>query len=388
MKLKGSLEPDSDSHDMIIGNYIRVIMRDLDKTPVENIENYYKLGAEEEYDWFSILFWVPFESDGVDVPGGGPENISTCTPGELASGIAQWTDLLDHYHEGRNGNGIGAMLRRCVKDDYDLCWPLEEEMRKSNVQRWQDCTGDNIIPIDDLHYLTRQISAKTGEQFDGKQGLFDVCITVSPMSDNHPYGYGLDVYDENGNWIGVNPDVLRHLYCRWDGHDDLYSLACDNIDKSDFQQNLTKVCNMNREKFFKMQRQLAKESFLDPVLVEHPWLEDRPLCVQGQLLHVFLLGDQTMKWLDESLTNEEILAHARHYIANRVSTAGVGDGNETAGHAWNEPEIAYGILDGRLSKYVVEIWTRKSCSGVLSDSGLEVSNNTTQGGVVFHFHRH
>ncbi len=374
---EGSLSGDPNKHDKIIGNYIRVIMRDLDKTPVENIENYYKLGAKEPYDWFAILFWVPYESDGVDVPMGGPENISTCTPGELASGIAQWTDLLDHYHEGRDGNGIGSMLRRMVKDDYDLCWPLEDEMRKSNVKRWEDCTGDNIHPIGDYRYLTHQYSVKTGEEFDGKQGYFDVCIKVSPMSPNHPYGYGSLIDPKKGPTAdNVNRDWLKHIYCRWDGHLDLYEYACDNIEKSDFQKNLTKVCNMNREKFFKMQRVLAKEGFLDPILVEHPWLEDRPLAVQGALLHTFLGGDQVMRWLNESLTNEEILEHVRHYIANRKSTAGEGNGDESAGRAWNEPEIAYGILDGRLSKYVVEKWTRKSCPKILEDAGLRYSRKS------------
>ena len=354
-----SLEINKEGADIIIGNYIRVMMRDHDKTIVENIEDFYKLGDKEDYSWFEILFWVPYESDGVDVPLGGPECVSTCTPGELAVGIAQWTDLLDHYHEGRDGNGINSVLRRCVKNDYDLCWPLEEQI-KGNVERWCETTGDEFKTETNPHYEKKQISAKTGKEFDGLKGKFDICIKREP--DKDLYGYG---YDYKGEVI---PEAVLEIHCRWDGHEDLKAEAEENIRKSPLQEALSKVCKMNREKFFKLQRQLAKESFLDPILLEHPWLEDRPLCVQGALMHTYLAGDQTMKWLDESQTNEEILQCVRHYIAHRKSTAG-DDGNKS--RAWSEPEIAYKLLDGTLSKYEVEVWTRESTSQILEAAGMK-----------------
>ena len=357
-----ALQLNNEKTDKIIGNYIRVIMRDLDKTPVENVEEYYKLGDKEEYDWFSLLLWEPYEAGGVDRSLEGPENISTCTPGELAIGIAQWTDLLDHYHEGRNGNGINSVLRRCVKDDYDLCWPLESQIM-GNVDRWCQTTGDSFTPTSDEHYEKNQISAKTGKKFDGLIGLFDICIKRVPDKDLH--GYGITMPDGS-----VVPEVVSEIWCRWDGHEDLKENAEEHIKESDLQQALTKVCNMNREKFFKLQRQFARESFLEPILLEHPWVADRPVCVQGILLHVFLAGDQTMKWLSEDMTDEEILAGARHYIANRKSTAADGDGNEGAGRAWNEPEIAYKLLDKTLNKYEVELWVRTAVSSVLKDAGM------------------
>ena len=369
-----SLGIDKEAEDTIIGNYLRVIMRDGDKTPVEDVEDFYKLGAREKYDWFSILLWVPFESGGVDRKLEGPENIDTCTPGELAVGIAQWTDLLMHYQR-RNGNGINAVLRRCVKDDYDLCWPLEEHIT-SNIARWRDCTKDPLGNTGQLDYISNQLEG--GEYWDGGvpglKGKWDYLIKVDEQSPSHPSGYG---HYENGVFI---PDDLTFINCRWDGSG--YAEAIANIRASKLQEALTKVCNMNREKFFRLQRQLAKEAFLDPVLVNHPWVADRPLCIQGVLLHIFLAGDQSIKWITEDMSNEKILEEVSNHIASRKSTSSDPTNDPNSGRAWTEPEIARKILNGTLPKNIVEMWVREGRSCILKEEGVDVRGGVDAGSIA------
>ena len=93
---------DEDKKDEIIGNYLRIIMRDLDKTPVEDVEDYMKLDILEDLDWFELFYWVPFTSGGVDLSRCGPEHVFCPTPGEIAVGIVHWTNMVKFYHGGNN----------------------------------------------------------------------------------------------------------------------------------------------------------------------------------------------------------------------------------------------------------------------------------------------
>ncbi len=126
----------------IIGNYLRVIMRDLDGTPVEDVENYMKIGLESSFDWIGLYFWSPFESGGIDEDYSGPENISSCSPGEVAVGIFQETDTVYPYHNYRSGSAISKFFRKCSLMDPTLIVPLSEFFEYDGTQYW-DMVDEN-----------------------------------------------------------------------------------------------------------------------------------------------------------------------------------------------------------------------------------------------------
>ena len=130
---------------------------------------------------------------------------------------------------------------------------------------------------------------------------------------------------------------------------------------------LSQICDTDRETFLTIQMDIAKEEYLDPLLSEYPWLENRPSCVQGAVMHLRVWGAST-GWLGtyESASDEEIIKKVRHTIANTSSTAGEATGNENAGRAYNEPQIALEILSGAVSTEEVEKWVREKDPSVFS----------------------
>ena len=65
---KDSSNTDRDKKDLVIGNYIRIIMRDLDTTPVEDVEDYMKLDdgtkqmkIQDDYDVHDPTYFVTLE---------------------------------------------------------------------------------------------------------------------------------------------------------------------------------------------------------------------------------------------------------------------------------------------------------------------------------------
>ena len=115
----------------------------------------------------------------------------------------------------------------------------------------------------------------------------------------------------------------------------------------------------------------AKANYLEPLLEAHPWLENRPLCIQAEILHLSLWG-ASLSDLDSHKgdSDKDILAYVRHKIANTSSTAGEASGDESSGRAFSEPEIGYGILDGRLTEADVEEWVRTGDTSVLTQNGV------------------
>ena len=96
------------------------------------------------------------------------------------------------------------------------------------------------------------------------------------------------------------------------------------------------------------------------------------MCVQGEILHLSLWG-ANISDLDSHKgdSDAELLAYVRHKIANTNSTAGEASGDESSGRAFSEPEIGYGILDGRLTEADVEEWVRTGDTSVLTSKGVK-----------------
>lgn len=275
---------DGEVIDMPNGNYIRLILRtnelggengqDKDSI-VENVEDYLEIDNEkqEENDW-ELFFWLPFESGGTDQDGCGPESQGTCSSGETAVGIIQWTVLTS-----KNMNNIASQfIPGCLEEDPVLCAPLAAYQSWSASDFWNDYCGS-------------------------KQ----------------------------------------------------------------FQATLSSICDTDRDGFLHCQMEVAKKQYLDPILEEYPWLEERPSCVQGAVMHLKVWGAD-YSWISsyQSSSDEDIILKVRNTIANTSSTAGEATGDESSGRAYNEPQIALEILSGAMSADDVEQWVRTKDVSYLS----------------------
>ena len=259
---------EAENLDKLIGNYVRVRMMDP-ATPIENVENYMKLDEvveSEPNDW-ELFFWLPFESGGTDEDGCGPESQGSCSSGETAVGIIQWTVLTS-----KNMNNISSQfIEGCLSENYTLCAPLNAYRNWSAQDFWNDWNGGTKA----------------------------------------------------------------------------------------FQKTLSEICDTDRDTFLSVQMQVAKKQYLEPLLETYPWLEQRPSCVQGAVMHLRVWGAST-DWLTgyADSSDEEIVLKVRNTIANTSSTAGEATGDESSGRAYNEPQIALEILSGAATTEDVEKWVR------------------------------
>jgi len=267
---------------------IAIVLIDRDKGVVDNVEEYIKIPKKTkevtaECDW-ELFYWLPFESGAADVTNSyqegrftGPACVSSCSEGEVAIGIVQWTSLLS-----------GMCNQR-----------------------------DQFLPFMKENY----------PQFYNKLKFLE--------------GKGADYYWSDYNGSNAVQSAL---------------LECDKMD---------------HEGFLKAQMECAKANYLEPLLEAHPWLENRPLCIQAEILHLSLWG-ASLSDLDSHKgdSDKDILAYVRHKIANTSSTAGEASGDESSGRAFSEPEIGYGILDGRLTEADVEEWVRTGDTSVLTQNGV------------------
>ena len=109
--------------------------------------------------------------------------------------------------------------------------------------------------------------------------------------------------------------------------------------------------------------EIAIEQWLEPLLKDFPWLAERRSCVQGIVMHIRLwgAGEKINTWFKENpeASDEAIILKCRNIIANTKSTANQNpDGNENKGRAFNEPEIALRICEGKLNVDDIEQWVR------------------------------
>ena len=280
-ELRPSMDNNYEKFDQVIGNYLRIIMRDLDGTPVENVEDYLKLDdVEEEVEW-ELFYWLPFESGGQDLEGHGPEAYSSCSPGEVGNGCIQETELVSSGLR----NVTEQLIPFCVRENPGLCAPLLAYADWTPTDFWNDYCG-----------------------------------------------------------------------------------------AKEFGKTLSDICDVNREEFFMLQLEEAKEYYYYPLIKQYPWVESRPLCVQAAILHYKVWTGNVNKLNMEEcarMPDEEILYRVRWAIANTGSTVGPPTGDEESGRAWNEPEIGLGILAGKLSGKEIEEWIRTGDVSILTQNGIE-----------------
>ncbi len=99
---------------------IKMILKDAKGSVIDYIEDYInpkKVAFDSEW---AFLYWVPYESGGLDGEGRGPESVGSLSNDESAVGFAQWTTL-------RGGiNHIEEFCRYAYEADPTLCAPLQQ----------------------------------------------------------------------------------------------------------------------------------------------------------------------------------------------------------------------------------------------------------------------
>lgn len=149
----------------------------------------------------------------------------------------------------------------------------------------------------------------------------------------------------------------------------------EDFNGANVTQGALKACDdSDHEKFLQAQFEEAMEYYYKPLIEKFPWLEERPACVQGAVLHLYVWGPAICDDLGshESDSDEDLLLHVRNKIATTSSTAKEASNDPNSGRAWNEPEIAFGILNGKISTAEVEEWVRTGDSSILTDAGIEI----------------
>ena len=134
-----------DGKDRIIGNYLRMIMRDKDDTPVEDVERFFKDSIEEKLDWFELWFYTPMSSMATDEHLWGPEAIGSMYPGQLSVGLVQETDKQYPYWNSDGGSAIEKFLYKCWLLDDDLCARLEDFFGYKSDDFWAFAEGGKVF---------------------------------------------------------------------------------------------------------------------------------------------------------------------------------------------------------------------------------------------------
>ncbi len=414
-----SIGKNHDGADKLIGNYMRIIMRDTDNKIVTDVEDYMKLNAKREFDWFELLYWAPFECGAIDKEGGGPQNVSSCTPGEIAVGLMQWTDLVPHYHANSNGSantgkrgangsggGINLLLHWLIREDSLLCEPLKDVADMSTLDRWCDAADDYLnvtpapilvegmvdengdyIPFNEYKYsvLNTQVIQVIDENYVNEDGTFkdnvkEVYFTLLGSYDIDGADGRMGRYDPcmkmKPQKFYLTPDSAApiRINCRYNDHMDLKRYCFKAIGRSRLYKALTAVCHEDREEFFWMQVKYMKQTIYNKMIKKWPWLADRPECVQAEVLHQMIGGGIKEDWLYNEApewSDEKILEYYKYCWSERSSTAADASHDPTKGRPWYEPEIGLAILEGRLSSMETEEWVRTGNSTICENAGVE-----------------
>ncbi len=399
-----------DGEDKIIGNYLRFILRDLDGTPVENVEDYMKKSAFSKEDWYKLYFYTPFPSGGTDIYMCGAEAIGSCTPGELGVGLVQETDCVYPYHNtDQTGSAIEKFLYKCWLMDPVLCAPLEEFFEYNGKQFWNFAEGGHSWGPWKAHGLAYVDPATQGEPMctflgtDGatKCGVKNGVIHTFNFEEDRDSDYDYIVYRFNSTTY-VDPWGYLLVYKGGeflldDGYPqrlidfDVYidggikDQVSNNLRRSELQKVLSYICDVDREKFTQIQREVAKEIYLEAdILRVFPWLADRPEALQCCIITILVSGSMSYEgWLgdheQDTAPYEEILEQVSIDKSKVGSTLGPPSNDPTTGHAWTVPEIARRIMDGSLTKYDVEEWVRTGSSELLESCGVDFRKGNSPG---------
>lgn len=216
------------------GNYLRIIMRDLDDTIVENVEDYMKLDtgdekSRSEVDW-EFYYWLPYESGPMDNESGGPAAANWTTPGELACGIAQWTTY-------KGCNNIGPLCEWLIAQDSSLC---------SELSMFTSITSGNVTSMGN-QFITawKSVAAKDRDKF-------------LELQMNYFYENDFEKFITGGNitksdisgWIKEKPMVMQGTlaslmnwgqYLGWEKPE---VISQSNDDKTNIRNLLKKACGI------------------------------------------------------------------------------------------------------------------------------------------------
>ena len=401
-----------DGEDKVIGNYLRFIMRDLDGTPVEDVEDYMKDSAFSKEDWYELYFYTPFPSGGTDIYMCGAEAIGSCTPGEIGVGLVQETDTIYPYHNTTvSGSAITKFLYKCWLMDPVLCSPLETFFKYDGKMYWELAEGGRSfgsgwpaygrVYHDPRNPSTGQpmciyLGTSGGVRYKVVNGAPVIYIPEEDDGKGYYIIYKLPSGDYVDEWgfkllMGKGGFQMDDGYPQREIDFDVYvygedkELVSTNLHSSILQEILSYICDVDREKFTQIQREVAKEIYLEAdILTQFPWMADRPEALQCCIITILVSGSESYKnWLgdhkDDPAPYEDILEQVSIDKSKVGSTLGPASGDPTTGHAWTVPEIARRIMDGSLTKYDVEDWVRYDSVDLLQSCGVDYRTGGTPG---------
>ena len=137
-----------------------------------------------------------------------------------------------------------------------------------------------------------------------------------------------------------------------------------NLHSSDLQKALTYISDIDREKFVRIQREAAKETYLDEIIDNLPWIKYRPAVLQSALITLPVSGSEAYKSWPASyeFESDDVILDQIAEDKSKVRSMGTDPHgftpDPTSGHAWSVPEIARKYIKGALKKYELQDFIR------------------------------
>ena len=223
------LTPEEKKDPPMYGNYLRMIFKDRDDNNVENIEDYIKLDEiviDNENDW-ELFYWLPFESGAADTQKKasghytGPVCVSSCSTGEIAIGIVQWTSI-------DKGKGDKDM---CNQRDQYFPWMKENypQFYSSELADWgaSDYWDDWTSGSKHVDEILKRMDDKDHETFLHAQMECAKENYLEPLLEKHPWLksrpscvqgeimhlrlWGADTSDLDSHKSDTNKEILAYV---------------------------------------------------------------------------------------------------------------------------------------------------------------------------------
>lgn len=183
----GSSEDDEGPQDKVMGNYVRAIMKDLDGTPIENIEDYMKLDElknSQELDDEKFLFWMG----------------CYCEGGVLENRGGKWYSIAKDLDDGAGATHFYGLTHY----NKDLAKKLGYDISNWGDDQPLDMLTDVYINL--IEEQKAQIKEELGEDID--DGYLQAFISIL-----HNYGN----LTKRGTEYKANGKVSETTWCTYEG---------------------------------------------------------------------------------------------------------------------------------------------------------------------------
>ncbi len=319
-----------------------------------------ELREEAGEDTWTVVGKEPMTADD-------PRNGRTITERPGLTGADGSENLYDHEeilkYKG-DGNFI-RMIMRASKDGFDA--KVEKDSIIEDVEDYIELTPRPPHEIDwELFFWTPHESGPADMNgpicYEDHPG--STCVTAGMIQwmtaydngGNHNIQYLCEHLVEHDSEIGNKLSFIS----KWTNE----QIKDDVKGARELEKAFSSVNNKRHDDLMWAELEVAKVQYLEPLLKEHPWLEKRPHCVQGAIMH--------------------IAVHDGHYPSDLDSWESLDDFgvlDKVAAH-WNdgswefkEPGIARAIIEKKLTTDDVEYWVRNKDVQFLIEHGVDYYGN-------------